>query len=429
MKLQAINAYQYNSTINFRSAHKENKQKNNKTNLALITGGAVLGGAVILANYNKIFCHTNVKDKFLKTCKTLTNENYKASSDNIEKGIFQADLHSHTNHSDGWGRVEDILNQAAQYADSLNKKTGKKFTFAITDHDRVSGVKEALEIIKANPQKYKNINFVPGVEMSFAFNSDGKVKSGELLAYFINPDSPAIKKLILELNENRNKMFDNCIAKLGKGFSRADMENYFINKDGETFAYNLHYRLRNYAQIKNRINKMAEESNQNPQNLYNELMNGYVFGQNRRKVPKYNVSPQGFDEYLKSIGKTTKTDIIDSDIDKICEEFYPKIVDGKVVSDTENSIEKILETLKDEKDIVFGFAHPYFIAKEMKDYKKEFSDILKMANGKIQTAEIYHQAYSPQINRKYIQGVNDFLLSQNLIPLGGRDNHGAKFLG
>ena len=429
MKLQAINAYQENLAINFNSASKENKQKSNKTNLAMIAGGTVLCGAVILANYNKIFCHTNVKDKFLKTCKNLKFENYKASSDNIEKGVFQADLHSHTNHSDGWGKVEDILNQAAQYADSLNKKTGKKLTFAITDHDRVSGVKEALEIIKANPQKYKNINFVPGVEMSFAFNSGGKVKSGELLAYFINPDSTSMKKLILELNENRNKMIDNCIEKLGKGFSRADMENYFINKDGETFAYNLHYRLRNYAQIKNRINKMAEESNQNPQNLYNELMNGYVFNLGHRKVTKPFVSPQGFDEYLKSIGKTTKTNIIDNNVEKICEEFYPKIVDGKVVSNTENSIEKILETLKDEKDVILGFAHPYFLAKEMKDYKKEFTNILKMANGKIQTAEIYHQAYNSQVNQEYLQEVNDFLLSQNLIPLGGRDNHSAKFLG
>ena len=30
-------------------------------------------------------------------------------------------------------------------------------------------------------------------------------------------------------------------------------------------------------------------------------------------------------------------------------------------------------------------------------------------------------------NRSFIEEINDFLLSQNLIPIGGRDNHDKDF--
>ena len=424
MKIQPVNILQ---CTNFGTA-SEKKQNISKKYLTVAAEGAAICGAVILARYNKLFLGQNAKNNFLKTCKSLTAENYKAMPENIKKYTFSADLHSHTNHSDGWGNVNDILNQAAEYADNLFKKTGRKFIFAITDHDRISGAKEALDIIKKNPNKYKNINFIPGVELSFAFNSNGKVKSGELLVYLLEPDSPAANKLIIKLNENRSKMIDNCIEKLGTGFSRKDMENYFINKDGETFAYNLHYRLRNYAQIKNRINKIAEEQKKNPQQLYKELMDGYVFNNRHRRVAKPYVSPEGFDSYLKASGIATKTNTVENKIEDICKEFYPKIKDGKVISNTENSFERIIEILKDDKTVVLGFAHPYYLAQEMTDYKKEFTNLLRISNGKIKTAEIYHQAYNSKINFEELKEINNFLVSKKLIPLGGRDNHGAKFL-
>ena len=66
----------------------------------------------------------------------------------------------------------------------------------------------------------------------------------------------------------------------------------------------------------------------------------------------------------------------------------------------------------------------------LKDYKKEFLAFLKYANGKILMSENYHQAYPQDImnkNRSFIEEINDFLLSQNLIPIGGRDNHDKDF--
>ena len=105
--------------------------------------------------------------ELIKELSALTEQNYVASKTNIEKGIFLADLHSHTKYSDGEISVEKLLNQAAEYGNKLNKINGKKFIFAISDHDGIDGVKEALKLIVQDPKKYENIKFVPAAEMSF----------------------------------------------------------------------------------------------------------------------------------------------------------------------------------------------------------------------------------------------------------------------
>ena len=53
--------------------------------------------------------------------------------------------------------MKNILNEVCEYADKLFKKTGKKFLYALTDHDTTAGVKEALQIIAAEPEKFKNV--------------------------------------------------------------------------------------------------------------------------------------------------------------------------------------------------------------------------------------------------------------------------------
>lgn len=428
--IQNSNYTKFKSNLKEQKSSKTVEKHSTVKKHVLICAGALVTAGMGFAIYNKSFIKTKhltaAQKDFFKLCKNSKLENYKSSAQNINSGIFNIDLHSHSNYSDGYASVPNLLEQAVSYANKVFAKTGKKFTFALTDHDRVGGVREALKIIKSNPEKYKNLNFIPAVELSFSFISNGKIKAGELLAYFINPDSKEIKILVENLNKNRYEMIDNAINKLGKGFSRSEMENYFINKDGETFAYNLHYRIRNYAQIKNRINKMAKESNENPDLLYRKIMQNYVFSYKR--VPKPYVSPEGLENYLKQNNIKTKTEIYDKKIDEICEEFFPKIVDGKIVSNTENSFEKIIETFKNDENVVLAFAHPYFTAQEMANYKKEFDSLIKLSNGKIKMAEIYHQSYPQNIPINKINEINQYLLKKNLIPLGGRDNHSSNLI-
>lgn len=417
---------------------KKTKPFNKKKATIIAASSLLLTGAMLLANYNRTKIIKKPieklteeiipqnKEKFLNFCKSMKMENYVANEENIKNKIFRVDLHSHSNHSDGWGNVSDILNQVATYANEVYQKTGKKFTFALTDHDRISGIREANEIINNNPDKFKNVNFIPGVELSFSFNSGGEIKTGELLAYFIDPNSTSMQILVENLNVNRLKMINNFFEKIGKEFSRREMDNYFLNYDGETFAYNLHYRLRNYAQIKNRVNKIAQKNGENASQLYKKLMDGFVFGEKR--IAKPFVSPEGFDYYLQKINYKNDVPIWDKQIDAICDEFFPKIVDNKIVSDTENSFEKIIDILKNDENVVLGFAHPYFTAKQMNNFRNEFDRLLEYANGKIQLCENYHQAYCSTISQAEIKEINDYLSKKGLIPMGGRDNHNSSFL-
>ena len=108
-----------------------------------------------------------------KSLLTATQDDYGLT------GVFHRDfrisLHNHTIKSDGQMTVQELLDQAAAYADEVAKVNKSKvsvlaedspFTIAITDHDTVDGCKEALKIIAANPEKYKNLRVVFGAELS-----------------------------------------------------------------------------------------------------------------------------------------------------------------------------------------------------------------------------------------------------------------------
>ncbi len=87
-----------------------------------------------------------------------------------------ADLHIHTVHSyDGTSSVSAVLKQASDYAD-LD-------VIAITDHDTMAGVQEALDLAPAY-----GIEVIPGCEISS--------RDGHLLALFIEQPVPAGLSLV-----------------------------------------------------------------------------------------------------------------------------------------------------------------------------------------------------------------------------------------
>lgn len=107
------------------------------------------------------------KSEFVSEILKLKKQNYVYTPENIKNFGFMADFHMHTNHSDGNISVGNLLDEITEYGNKLFARTGKKFMFSITDHDSVAGVKEALGIIAKNPEKFRNVRFIPGVELSF----------------------------------------------------------------------------------------------------------------------------------------------------------------------------------------------------------------------------------------------------------------------
>ena len=124
---------------------------------------------------------------------------------NSREAIFQANFHIHSTNSDGVMSVREFLDLGAKYADKFAEKNkGQKVYLALTDHDTVNGDKEALNIILENPDKYKNLGLILGVEMSSVFSSPfmEKKRDAHLLHYCVNPyDHP-----ITDLNNERIRL-------------------------------------------------------------------------------------------------------------------------------------------------------------------------------------------------------------------------------
>lgn len=107
------------------------------------------------------------------------------------------DLHVHTNASDGRYPPAEIVRMAA-LADLT--------VIAITDHDTIAGVEEALEAANAFP----GLTVIPGVEI----NTD--VPSGEahVLGYFIDCTHPPLLSLLEDMRDSRKDRGKRMVAKL-----------------------------------------------------------------------------------------------------------------------------------------------------------------------------------------------------------------------
>jgi len=123
---------------------------------------------------------------------------------------MRADLHTHTNHSDGKYSVEALLDLAIK--NNLD-------IISITDHDTFDGVKEALKL-------KRDIRIVIGVEFSTTRNDENI----HILSYFKDLDGITDLELILEKQIfNRNKRAYMVLDKLKEHFN-IDLNPGFIKE-------------------------------------------------------------------------------------------------------------------------------------------------------------------------------------------------------
>jgi predicted metal-dependent phosphoesterase TrpH len=88
--------------------------------------------------------------------------------------LKRVDLHIHSHASDGQLSPTAVVNAAVR---------GRLDVIAITDHDTVAGVNEALSAARGQP-----ISVVPGIELSTRHGPH----EIHILGYFIDPDSPSL---------------------------------------------------------------------------------------------------------------------------------------------------------------------------------------------------------------------------------------------
>lgn len=107
-----------------------------------------------------------------------------------------ADLHIHSNYSDGKLTPEEIINKAR----SLGVKG-----ISITDHDSISS---QLNIKK----KYDDIDIISGIELSTEYND----LELHVLGYFIDIENEKLINTVNKLNKSRIEKVDEILSKLRK---------------------------------------------------------------------------------------------------------------------------------------------------------------------------------------------------------------------
>lgn len=98
----------------------------------------------------------------------------------------KVDFHVHTNFSDGLLSPKDVVKRASKNGVSI---------LAITDHDTIDGISEAIE-----ESKLHNIKIIPGIELSTNYNGE----SIHILGYF-KDDSYKEKELVEFLDKIKNR--------------------------------------------------------------------------------------------------------------------------------------------------------------------------------------------------------------------------------
>ncbi|MBS3107317.1 PHP domain-containing protein [Candidatus Woesearchaeota archaeon] len=112
------------------------------------------------------------------------------------------DLHLHSTASDGILSPSRLVNKA--------KAKGLK-AIAITDHDSISGIKEALE-----EGKKLNLEVIPGIELDVGDSPQEDIIEIDILGYFIDISNKSLISIIKKMNESKWKQKKETIKILQK---------------------------------------------------------------------------------------------------------------------------------------------------------------------------------------------------------------------
>lgn len=112
-----------------------------------------------------------------------------------------ADLHVHTNFSDGLWPPEAVVDVAVEYGVSI---------FAIADHDTMSGTQAASTYLAENPDLSEQVTLIPALEISTSIEG----RDAHLLAYFLESLGPSLTAELDGIRERRSKRSLNTADKL-----------------------------------------------------------------------------------------------------------------------------------------------------------------------------------------------------------------------
>lgn len=394
--------------------------------------------------------------------------------DGARNMTFRVNLHNHTTASDGKLTVEQFLEQARKYADRIAQNTQSDdkppFTIAITDHDTLDGCKDALNILAADPEKYKNLKVVLGSEISVS-NCDSEIVSRplnfELVGYCQNPYDEKLVKILDNIQQTRQKNVEQFLEKITDKFPE-----FNLNIDeAKEFHANLRtmrtngvlYLAGDYARFKialteyvKRINEILPDDAEklSADKLFKQFGENYYYRMDafgERNIPEY-FQKHGLKDYLIEKGLWTeenaqdfeqifKTDLKDKEdfITQTVKESLPTLHDRKQYS---INPEDIFEATTDG---FYGFAHPAiidFASDNISPARKKlceekmfvphenlvyeiFNSLKQIGKEKFYASEINYQSYPQNADKKWMDFMKTIADNPNLNLkyTGGIDAH------
>lgn len=145
--------------------------------------------------------------------------------ENVQSRTFRANLHIHTQHSDGRLSIGSLLRQAVTYADeaalALNHASPAPFapfTIGIMDHNRVEGCVEVIHRVFETPRRFRNLRIVLGSEVTVRIRNIYQFQLREkrhvhFLMTGLAPQDPAIQEFF--------QPFANALPPTQRGFHGA----------------------------------------------------------------------------------------------------------------------------------------------------------------------------------------------------------------
>ena len=128
----------------------------------------------------------------------------------LESGEFKANLHIHTQYSDGTMTINELMDNVKKLSEKTND-----LLIAITDHDTINGCKEAEKLIN----EYNNVNISFGLEISTVginFPEQKKPVQIHLLIYGINPADKKLNNYLQTKREQKLLLSKETIQKLNE---------------------------------------------------------------------------------------------------------------------------------------------------------------------------------------------------------------------
>tara|TARA_B100000902_G_scaffold373431_1_gene401383 strand:- start:6022 stop:6864 length:843 start_codon:yes stop_codon:yes gene_type:complete len=149
--------------------------------------------------------------------------------------LSSADLHTHTNFSDGELSPNEILNEAIK----------KKIRYlAITDHDTLSGYKKARKVVENF--NLDQITLIPGVEISTTF--DGSYI--HLLGYFFDDKNKELNEILKLLQVRRNEFAKYVLNRLSKDGFKIEWGDILTNVNGSLGRLHIAYAMKSKGIVK-----------------------------------------------------------------------------------------------------------------------------------------------------------------------------------